>query len=253
MDYDSLLELVKKRRSIRRFKPDPIPDNYITKIIEIARWAPSGFNMQPWEFVVVKKPELRKRIVEFISEIRPLTKNLEKTREPWMGKVWQMTGLVEKDSDYTMAPVYIILLGDPRTNAGLPMFIRNDQDTGRMIYQAGLANAFIYMHLAATTLGLASQWISITHTVYVQGMIKDLLGIPPEFEVFDMIALGYPAIEPNRKLMRETDEMIHYDDCGKDDFRDISEVREFIRRARNWTIGAHRRKSKDGNKASKLS
>jgi len=45
MEYDGLLELVKKRRSIRRFKPDPIPDGYIEKIIEVARWAPSGFNM----------------------------------------------------------------------------------------------------------------------------------------------------------------------------------------------------------------
>ena len=39
MDYDSLLELVKTRRSIRRFKPNPIPDEYIDKIIEAARWA----------------------------------------------------------------------------------------------------------------------------------------------------------------------------------------------------------------------
>jgi len=56
MDYEGLLELVKKRRSIRRFKPDPIPDEYLDKILGVARWAPSGFNMQPWEFVVVRKP-----------------------------------------------------------------------------------------------------------------------------------------------------------------------------------------------------
>ncbi len=78
-------------------------------------------------------------------------------------------------------------------------------------------------------------------------MIEDLLGIPSELEVFDMIALGYPAIDPNRKLMREPDEMIHCDDCGKDDFRDMSEVRYFVKHARNWTIGAHRGKSKDGS------
>ena len=65
MDYDSLLELVKMRRSIRRFKPDPVPDEYIDRIIEVARYAPSGFNMQPWEFVVVKKPELRSKIAEY--------------------------------------------------------------------------------------------------------------------------------------------------------------------------------------------
>ena len=47
MDYDQLLELVKRRRSKRRFKPDPIPDASIERIIEVARWAPSGFNRLP--------------------------------------------------------------------------------------------------------------------------------------------------------------------------------------------------------------
>ena len=55
MDYESFLELVQKRRSIRRFKSDQIPDEYVDKIIEAGRWAPSGFNLQPWEFVVVKE------------------------------------------------------------------------------------------------------------------------------------------------------------------------------------------------------
>ena len=62
MEYEALLDLVKKRRSIRRFKPDPIPDEDIAKIIEVARWAPSGFNMQPWEFVVVG-PQARARLL----------------------------------------------------------------------------------------------------------------------------------------------------------------------------------------------
>ena len=62
--YDQLLELAKLRRSIRRFKPDPVPEEDIEKIIEVARWAMSGANAQPWEFVVVKRPELRAKIFE---------------------------------------------------------------------------------------------------------------------------------------------------------------------------------------------
>ena len=49
MDYDSLLKLVKNRRSMRKFKPEPIPDEYVDKIIEVARWAPSGANSQTWQ------------------------------------------------------------------------------------------------------------------------------------------------------------------------------------------------------------
>ena len=55
MDIDHLINLLKSRRSIRAYKPDPIPDEFIQKIIEAARWAPSGGNSQPWEFIVIKK------------------------------------------------------------------------------------------------------------------------------------------------------------------------------------------------------
>ena len=70
MDYDSLLDLVKVRRSIRRFKPDPIPDGHIDKIIEVARWAPSGFNQQPWEFVVIKDKKLKDAVVQIVRPPR---------------------------------------------------------------------------------------------------------------------------------------------------------------------------------------
>ena len=64
MDYAGLLELVKKRRSIRRFRSDPVPDEYIEKIIEAGRWAPSGYNSQPWEFLVIKDKVLKDRILQ---------------------------------------------------------------------------------------------------------------------------------------------------------------------------------------------
>ena len=49
--YDTLLQVAQKRRNNRKFKSDPIPDGYIEKIIDVARWAPSGFHTQPWGFV----------------------------------------------------------------------------------------------------------------------------------------------------------------------------------------------------------
>ncbi|MBW1996689.1 MAG: nitroreductase family protein [Deltaproteobacteria bacterium] len=242
MDYDSLLELVKKRRSIRRFKPDPVPDEYIEKIIEVARWAPSGFNMQPWEFVVVKKPELRNKIVEYISTYWDQGKIMESTREAWQGRPWRMKGVVDSGMDYTTAPVFILLFGDTRTKDGLPMGVRYSQERFQLIFVSSLANAFIYMHLAATTLGLASQWVSAVTTPFAHCMIKDLLGIPGEMVPYDMMALGYPGSRPGEKYLRDPGKMVHYDKCGVEDFRSDEEVRDFIRRARSWTIGSHHKK-----------
>ena len=55
MDSAQLLELIKKRRSIRSYLPDPIPDEHINKILEAGLYAPSGKNRQPWRFFVIKE------------------------------------------------------------------------------------------------------------------------------------------------------------------------------------------------------
>jgi len=68
MQIDEFLELTKKRRTIRRFKPDPVPDECIEKMLEAARFAQSGGNAQPWEFIVVKDKETKNRIVELVAE-----------------------------------------------------------------------------------------------------------------------------------------------------------------------------------------
>ena len=57
-----LFETVEKRRSIRKFRPKPIPDKDLKKILEAGRLAPSGGNRQPWSFVVVRKPETKKKL-----------------------------------------------------------------------------------------------------------------------------------------------------------------------------------------------
>lgn len=242
MDYDDFLELVKNRRSIRRFKPDAIPDEYVDKIIEAARWAPSGFNSQPWEFVVVKKKELKDSIVQFASEYISQAGKMEQTRELWQ-RTTPWYSKFSKDMDYTTAPVFILLFGDKRTQLGLPMRIRFDYAIRQSVFTASLANAFIYMHLAATTLGLASQWASGVGFPVGHCLIKDLLGIPREMEVFDMMAVGYPALRPRPKLMRDREKMVHHDYCGEEDFRTDEEVKDFIVRTRNWVIATTMRKA----------
>jgi nitroreductase len=241
MDYDSFLELVKSTRSIRRFKPDPIPDEYIDKVIEAARWAPSGFNQQPWEFVVVRKPELMKKIAGYTGIYWTQSREMEATRESWQG-VWEPEP-VGSEADYSMAAAYIIVFGDTRTKQGLPMGVRYDKHRCETIFISSLANAFLYMHMAAGTLGLASQWVSAVSTTYAQCMIKDLLGIPGELEIYDMLALGYPAVQPRPKLLRDKNKMVHYDYGGAGAFRTDDEVKEYIHRSRTWTIAAHKRKA----------
>jgi len=219
MNYDSLLELVKERRSIRKFKSTPIPDEYVDRIIEVARWAPSGANSQPWEFIVVKKQELRDKIVELIKEYEPISHKMESVREPRLRFQWSAAG-------YVRAPVFIILCGDPRVNETYPLSVVLYR--GQSNFTSALASAFLYMTLAATTLGLAAQWVSSIADPYVQSLTKDLLGVPREIKFYDMLAVGYPDTKPKPRLVRDREEMVHYDYYDKAKFRTQQQVDDFI-------------------------
>ena len=219
MDYDSLLELVKKRRSIRKLKPEPIPDEYVDRIIEVARWSPSGANSQPWEFMVIKKQELKDRIIKLLDERSNLMHKMELVREPELRFKWAPPG-------YVRAPVFIILCGDTRTEDAYPLYVTLER--GGSIFNSSQASVFLYMTLAATTLGLGAQWVSAIASPYVQSFTKDLLKIPKELEIYDMLAVGYPDTEPGPRPMRAKEETVHYNYYDKAKYHTEQEIKEFI-------------------------
>ena len=225
MNYDSFLELAKKRRSIRRVKPDPIPDEYVDKIIEAARWAPSGANSQPWEFIVVKDEELKAKIVALVEEDYALAHRMELTRE-----VRLRHAVYGKPLDHALAfataPVLIVLCGDTRLKNALPLSAK--MLNGEGVFNSNLANAFLYMHLAAAALGIGSSWVSNTALPYVQCQMKELLAIPEEFKIYDMMALGFPAEEPRPRPVRARQEMVHHDHYDMARFRSDEQVESFI-------------------------
>lgn len=64
MSEVGILELIKSRRSIRKYKPTPVEDEKLNLVLEAARWAPSAGNRQPWEFIVVKDESMRRQVAE---------------------------------------------------------------------------------------------------------------------------------------------------------------------------------------------
>jgi F420 biosynthesis protein FbiB-like protein len=233
MDYQDLLELVKKRRSIRRFRPDPVSYEDVERIVEVARWAPSGANSQPWEMVVVRQPELKDAIIDILREHSDYTRKVELTRDEeirhaGVSRPWSRPG-------YADAPVFILICGDPRTQEAYPLSARLNH--GDEIFASSLASALLYMHLAATSLGLGSQWVSASSDHFAQRMIKQLLDIPQEMEIYDMMALGYPAREPGPRLVRDREDLIHKERYDRARFRSAGEVRDFILQLRRERTG----------------
>ena len=228
-DYDRLLNLVKQRRTIRRFKPDPVPEGCIEKIIEVARWAPSGFNTQPWEFVVVKKKEVKEAIIKALDKYAPPITKAESS-EP---------SLDISRSSFRDAPVFIIALTDWRAKAGLPGHPTEINPMVSSVYASSMAGAFLFLHLAATSLGLASQWYTAASRHEAECEIRNIIGFPEDLSIYDMMVIGYPEASPNPKELRGLAGMIHYDDCGHQDFRTDEQVLADVQRAWDWCMSEH--------------
>jgi nitroreductase len=238
--YEEFLDFVKSRRTIRAIKPDPVPDELIVKLLEAARWAPTGFNMQPVEFLVVSDPPLRAAIKQIVDDY----KNsdffaLEATREPWQGSPWTIE--THGRWDTPRAPVYLAILGDTRRKSGLPMAARYAVQKGDSIFESSLANAFLYAWLAAHSLGLATQPVSGVKYPKVQGLVKHLLNLPDFICIYDILLVGYPAEggDPSGKLMRSLEEMLHRDRAADDEFLSEDELRRQIAELRAGNVARH--------------
>jgi len=238
--YDELLELVKTRRTSRAMKSDPVPAELIDKMLEIARWAPTGFNLQPAELIVFTDESQRSAVKTIIDEwIESDFYALEATREPWQGPPWtrENRGRVA----CPLAPVYVLVTGDTRRLAGLPMNARHEKPKGDSIFETSLANVFMYLWLAAHSLGLGAQPVSAVKNARVQGLLKQLLGLPDFIYVYELLAVGYPAREgaPAAKLMRHLDEFCHFG-YGRDDrFLGEEDLRKQIRKLRMGNVARH--------------
>ena len=219
MDYRSYLALVKARRSIRVFRPDPVADEDIARIVEAARWAPSGRNSQPWEFVVVKNPDTIRKILD----VRPRADQLMRQVARWIrGSIGQPASRMPGFELAKNAPVLVVVCGDRRKLINffgqrhklraerilLKRGIGLDQEA---IFTSSLSAAFVLMLLAARSLGLASQYVTCTTTRFQQARIRDMLELPDHYAIYDTAALGYPACEPRPRYVRPLEEMLHHE------------------------------------------
>src|SRR5262245_59732301 len=224
LNIDELHELAASRRSIRGYdKTKTVSDEAVRKILDCARWAPSGGNGQPWEFIVIRDERTRYQIADIFL------KQQEHKREMEMA----VRGDAKMTGDgFRHAPVHIIVLGDPRVKETYP--VRTMLDKSESHFFTGLANATLLIHLAATSLGLATQYVSDASSPYMETMLnmetmlKVLLGVPEPLRVYHLIPLGYASRLIPARPRREVDEMTHFERYDMTKYRDDKEFQKFV-------------------------
>lgn len=218
---ETLLEVMRRRRNIRKFKPDPVPDEYLRTVIEAARLASSGANTQPWEFIVIRDPERKKRVAQIFFEAAEKGVEVD-PRFPRSPGTLMVTKFIE-------APVLLAVCADPRFKAAFPGYGFRDS-----ILEISMGAAMEHIHLAATALGLASCWGTINQ--FSEGPIGEFLGVQPPLVVKEVFSLGFPVAAPSGQRRRELSSVLHYEQLDASGIRSDEEIANMIATRRNPDI-----------------
>jgi nitroreductase len=169
-----VFEAIKKRRSVRAYTSEEVPEEDVERLIEAARWAPSAGNAQPWEFVIIKNAETKRRLSDAA---------LNQT-------------FIEK------APLVIVVCADvARSSWGYG-------SRGANLYcLQDTAAATENMLLTAQALGLATCWVGAFH----EDEVAKVINTPRNVRPVAIVPVGRPAEKPRVRQKRSLREIVHYE------------------------------------------
>jgi nitroreductase len=175
------LKMLQKRRSIREFSSEPIPDGLLENCIAAAGTAPSGANKQPWHFCVVRDPEMKSRIRE-AAEKEEYENYHGRMSDEWLEDL-KVFGTDWHKPFLQIAPVLVVLMKETYA-------INTDKSKGKNYYVNESVGIAAGMFLAAIQMaGLAA----LTHTPSPMNFLSRLLNRPANEKPFLLIPVGYPA------------------------------------------------------------
>ena len=177
----NFLETLRKRRTVREFSSDPVPDEVIDLAIETAASAPSGANQQPWKFVVVRDPVVKHEI-RIAAEKEEYENYNGRMPDEWLRSLAPLQTDWHKEF-LEIAPLLIVVF---KEDYGI------DADGHHVTHyyvneSVGIACGFLLAALNAA--GLAT----LTHTPSPMGFLREILGRPKNEKAYLLVPVGYPA------------------------------------------------------------
>ncbi len=171
-----LMQAIKERRSVRKFKADPVSDELVTKVLEAGRWAPSWANTQCWRFIVVRDGQIKANLAETKGRGNPAAEAIKN------------------------APVTIVICGEMGTSG----YYKGEAPTNKGDwYMFDTALAAQNMMLTAHSLGLGTVAVGL----FDAAKAATILGVPPNVQVVVLLPLGYPDEDPKAPRRKELSEI----------------------------------------------
>ena len=175
-----LMEAIKGRRSIRKYKPDAVPEEVLQKVMEAVRWSPSWANTQCWEVIVVKDPQVKSELAETLAKGNPA-----------------FSSMID-------APFVIVLCG----KKGVSGFKKGEAATVKgdwLMFDTGIAMQSLC--LAAYGQGLGTVVVGL----FDHKKAEEIVGLPQNVEVVAMTPLGYPAAQGSTPRRKEVSEFVFHE------------------------------------------
>lgn len=178
------LDIIRTRRSIRRYQPRAVPREVLDEVLEAARWAPSAHNRQPWRFAVLENADTKRRLAQGMGEL--LKADLERggaSRE-----------VIENDvnrsfSRITGAPVVLVVCFTMRE---MDVYADAKRQKAEWIMAAqSAAMAVQNILLAAHAIGLGACWMCAP--LFAPDVVRGILGLEADWEPQALITIGYPS------------------------------------------------------------
>ena len=196
-----LLEAMKARRSIRKFKADPIPESIVTQLIQAAQLAPTGSNIQPTRFVVIKSDAVRAQLSEatplpFVSQA-PLVLACCVDLE-------SLGGMSTRARELKEAGAFV---DTPLDKMDLESYAKRkpmDPAVAEAYLRLNAAIALDHLTLRAVDLGLGTCWVMM----FNQEKVKEILGLGENYNVVALLPIGYPDQSPKARPRIELSQII---------------------------------------------
>ena len=203
-DQPLFQDVIRRRRSVRKFEPGrSVGREVLERIVDCGRWAPSGANVQPWDFIVVDDAAMRDAVTAvFLRQAQRLVDHAK--------------GFPAVKKTYLANTVAIILvLGDPRWKACFPQATTPEFDAeyranNEAIFLCSLGAAIQNIQLGVAAEGLTSAWLSGGGEDETNGELAALLGYPAWMRAYGTIPIGFPALDQNRRYRRPLAQALHW-------------------------------------------
>ena len=199
-----LFEVVKQRRSIRKYLPRSVQKEIILKVLEAAGCAPSAHNSQPWRFIVLSNESIKLELADAMAEA--WAADLKKD-----GKIVDLTERKERVGRFANAPVLILAC---LTMDGLRKFPDEERqmcerDLAVQSFGAAIQNLLLTAHAK----GLGACWYCAPG--FCKKTVREVLKIPDSVEPQSFVILGYPAETPSVPKKKSLDEYCFVDEWGR--------------------------------------